>query len=455
MKTLWSQSGAADPLMLAYTVGEDREWDRELLRWDVLGSLGHIDGLRASKLLTVTDHRRLRVGLRKALAAVDRGRLVIGREDEDAHSAVEGWLTRRLGAAGERVHTGRSRNDQVATDLRLYLKHQLLLIHDQGTRLARALMDFAGRHQKSLWPGYTHTRRAMPSSAGLWAAALAEGLLDSLSAIGPVWALVDRCPLGSAAGYGVPLPLKREVAAKALGFSEVEHAVGAVQNGRGKIEAAALFWCVQLGHELAKLSSDVILYSGEEFGLLELPAAFATGSSIMPQKRNPDVFELTRARVATVEGALATTLALRSKLTSGYHRDFQLLKEPLISGLTHTGAMLAMMTVVVPALGVNRARGLAALGGGTLATDEVMRRVEQGVPFRQAYRDVAAALTRGEAFPSPSPAQLLARRRSTGGVGNLDLGDVKRRLSAEERTGRLERGRFDRAMAKLSGRRRG
>ena len=453
MKTLWSSSGAAHPLMLAYTVGEDREWDRELLRWDVLGSLGHIEGLRASTLLTVTDHRRLRAGLRAALTAVERGRLVIGAHHEDAHSAVEGWLTRRLGAAGERVHTGRSRNDQVATDLRLYLKDQLLRIHDQGTRLARVLLEFAGRHQKSLWPGYTHTRRAMPSSAGLWAAALAEGLLDSLAAIGSVWAIVDRSPLGSAAGYGVPLPLKREVAARALGFGEIEHAVGAVQNGRGKLEAAALFWCVQLGHDLAKLASDVILYSGEEYGLLELPAAFATGSSIMPHKRNPDVFELTRARVATVEGALATTLALRSKLTSGYHRDFQLMKEPLISGLTHTGAMLAMMTVVVPALEVNKARGQAGLAGGALATDEVMRRVELGVPFRRAYREVAAALKRGESFAAPRPAALLARRRSTGGVGNLDLGDARRRLAAEERTGRLERRRFDRAMSRLAGRR--
>ena len=453
MKTLWSSSGAAHPLMLAYTVGEDREWDRELLRWDVLGSLGHIEGLRASTLLTVTDHRRLRAGLRAALTAVERGRLVIGAQHEDAHSAVEGWLTRRLGAAGERVHTGRSRNDQVATDLRLYLKDHLLRIHDQGTRLARVLLEFAGRHQKSLWPGYTHTRRAMPSSAGLWAAALAEGLLDSLAAIGSVWAIVDRSPLGSAAGYGVPLPLKREVAARALGFGEIEHAVGAVQNGRGKLEAAALFWCVQLGHDLAKLASDVILYSGEEYGLLELPAAFATGSSIMPHKRNPDVFELTRARVATVEGALATTLALRSKLTSGYHRDFQLMKEPLISGLTHTGAMLAMMTVVVPALEVNKARGLAGLAGGALATDEVMRRVELGVPFRRAYREVAAALKRGESFAAPRPAALLARRLSTGGVGNLDLGDARRRLAAEERTGRLERRRFDRAMSRLAGRR--
>jgi argininosuccinate lyase len=378
--------------------------------------------------------------------------LTIGPQHEDAHSAVEGWLTRRLGAAGERVHTGRSRNDQVATDVRLYLKDQLLRIHDQGTRLARALLDFAGRHRTALWPGYTHTRRAMPSSAGLWAAALAEGLLDSLNAIGPVWAAADRSPLGSAAGYGVPLPLRREVAARALGFAEVEHAVGAVQNGRGKLEAAALFWCVQIGHELSRLASDVILYSGEEFGLLELPAAFATGSSIMPHKRNPDVFELTRARVATVEGALATTLGIRAKLTSGYHRDFQLFKEPLIAGLTHTGAMLAMMTIVVPVLGVRKERGLAALEGGASTTDEVMRRVEQGVPFRQAYREVAAALKRGEVFPRPAPAELIRRRRSTGGLGNLDLPEIKRRLGAEERTGRLERGRFDRAMARLAGR---
>ena len=453
MKTLWSQTGAANAAMLAYTVGDDREWDRTLLRWDVLGSLGHIEGLLAARLLTGRDHARLRAALRTALRAVDRGRLSIGIEHEDAHSAVEAWLTRRLGAAGERVHTGRSRNDQVAVDIRLYLKDRLLSIEEAAADLVEVLLDFAAANRTALWPGYTHARRAMPASAGFWAAALAEGLLDTAEAVTSVWDQVDRSPLGSAAGYGVPLPLPRERVARALGFGRAEHALGAVQNGRGKLEAGVLFWCVQLGHDLSRLASDVIVLSGEEFGLLELPVELATGSSIMPHKRNPDVFELTRARVAALEGDLAQTLAIRAKLTSGYHRDFQLLKAPLFSGLDRTLAMLRMMTIAVPALTVRRDRGLAALAGGALATDEVMRRVEQGTPFRRAYREVAAALERGERFPTPTRAELLARRQSTGGIGNLDLRAPRARLSAVRRRCRLERKAFERAMARLAGRR--
>lgn len=451
MKTLWSGRGT-DPRTLRFTVGDDPVWDRHLLRWDVLGSLGHVEALRASKLLSVADHRRLRAALRSALVAVDRGRLVIGPEHEDAHSAIEAWLVRRIGSVGERVHTGRSRNDQVAVGLRLVLKDQLLDVHQQATRLAKVLLAFASRHRGVVWPGYTHTRRAMPSSAGLWAAAFAEGILDSVEMLGALWAHVDRSPLGSAAGYGVPLPLDREAAANALGFAGVEHAIGSVQNGRGKLEAGALFWCVQLCHELSKLASDAILFSGEEFGLIELPAAFATGSSIMPHKRNPDVFELVRGRVALVESDLDATLRLRAKLTSGYHRDFQLLKAPLISGLARTGSLLSMMTVVIPVLGVNAERGRAGLDGGALTTDEVMRRVERGTPFRQAYREVSAALKGGETFPAPSNRALLNRRQSTGGIGNLDLGEPTRRLRVAERWRTRVSARFMRAMMKLAGR---
>ncbi len=437
--------------MLAYTVGNDRTTDTHLLPWDVLGSLGHIEGLRASGLITGADHRKLRAGLRAAFRAVHAKRLVIGPEHEDAHSAVELWLTRRVGSAGERLHTGRSRNDQVATDIRLFLKDNLVALQVSALGTVAALLLFAELNRDALWPGYTHTRRAMPSSAGLWAAAFAEGLLDTVEALPSLWTRVDRSPLGSAAGYGVPLPLDREATAKALGFAGIEHNVATVQNGRGKLEADALFWCVQLGHELSRLSSDVILYSGEEYGLLTLPARLATGSSIMPHKRNPDLFELTRARVAALEGDLATTLALRGKLGSGYHRDFQLLKEPLFRGIESTQHMLAVMAAAIPQLEVNRARGLEALGGGALATDEVMRRVESGTPFRRAYREVAAALKRGATFPAPSKSRLIARRRSTGGLGRLELNTIWRRFEQARRWSEREMGRFHGAMDRLLG----
>ena len=452
--TLWSQAGTPDAMMMAYTVGDDRTWDTRLLPWDVLGSLGHVEGLRASGMLSVRDHARLRSGLRQALAAVRSGRLVIGPEHEDAHSAVENWLTRRLGAAGARVHTGRSRNDQVTVDLRLYLKDVLLGLHGQVLDLSDALLAFAARHRRALWPGYTHQRRAMPSSAGLWAAGFAEGLLTSAEALPSLWIRVDRSPLGSAAGYGVPLPLKREAVMRALGFSALDQVVTVVQNSRGKLEAAVLAWCVDLGHDLGRLASDVILLSAEEFGFLVLPPDLATGSSIMPHKRNPDLFELTRARAAAVEGDLAATLHLKGKLAGGYHRDFQLLKEPLFRGLDRTGEMVAMLVHALPRVGVDEVKGRAALRGDALATDEVMRRVEDGVPFRQAYRAVAEELKQGVIFTTPTVADLVRRRRETGNLGNIGVAALRRRVRAGRQWNRRERARFDRAMRRLGGRQR-
>lgn len=455
-RTLWSPPGRnVDELMLTYTVGDDRHWDARLLLWDVLGSLGHIEELKASKLLSPAEYRRLRTGLRAGLAAVQHGELKIGAQHEDAHSAVEDWLTRRLGKTGERLHTGRSRNDQIACDLRLYLKAALLDVHDAATGLVAALTDFARQNSDALWPGYTHQRRAMPSSAGLWAAAFAEGLLDTLESLPALWVRVDRCPLGSAAGYGVPLPLKRAAAARALGFAAPEHNVALVQNARGKLEAAVLAWCAELGHEAGKLAADAVAYSGEEYGLLMLPSELATGSSLMPHKRNPDLFELTRARAAALDADLVTVMQLKSKLGSGYHRDFQLLKEPLFKGLDRTREMLAMLTSAVPRLEVNRARAAAALAGDPLVTDEVLRRVEAGEPFRAAYRAVAAEHKRGVKFPVPSTATLVARRRSVGGIGALGLPAVRARLRARRSWGGGARRRFAGALARLAGTRSG
>ena len=451
-RTLWSPGAEPDAAMLAYTIGDDPVWDARLLRWDVLGSLGHAEGLRAARLLGETEYRRLRTGLRAALRAVDAGRLGIREDHEDAHTAVETWLTQRSRDAGERLHTGRSRNDQVAVDLRLFLKDALLSLHGSGLTLIEALLDFGTRHRSVLWPGYTHQRRAMPSSVALWAGALAEGLLDTLEELPALWQRLDRCPLGSAAGYGVPLPLKREVTARALGFGGLDRNVATVQNGRGKLEAAVLGWCGQLAHELSRLAVDAILYSAEEFGYLILPAELATGSSIMPHKRNPDLFELTRARAAALDGDLVSLLLLKGKLGTGYHRDFQLLKEPLFRGLDRTAQMLAMLATAVPLLAVNRERCKDALAGGALATDEVMRRVEEEVPFRRAYREVAAAIRRGETFEPPSGSAIVARRRSTGGLGNVGLLEAGRRVRAARRWQRAERRRFDAAMRRLAGR---
>jgi argininosuccinate lyase len=291
----------------------------------------------------------------------------------------------------------------------------------------------------------------MPSSAGLWAGALAEGILDTIEALPAVWAQVDRSPLGSAAGYGVPLPLKRQVTARALGFASLDVNVAAVQGGRGKLEAAVLFWCTQLGHDVARLAQDTILFAGEEFGFLVLPATLATGSSIMPHKRNPDLFELTRGRAAALEGDLIAVLQIKGKLSGGYHRDFQLLKEPLMRGLERTGGMLQAMSLAVPLLEVDAERCRNALQGGALATDEVMRRVEDGQPFRKAYRHVASELKDGRRFDHLSSERILSRRRSPGNLGNLGLPELKVRMRKARTWGARERRRFDSALGRLAG----
>ncbi|MEO6067612.1 MAG: lyase family protein [Gemmatimonadales bacterium] len=447
---LWGTGAPVDAQMLAYTVADDREVDARLIRWDILGSLGHLQGLP----IRVGEQREWTRALRAALASHAAGRLTIGAEHEDVHSAVEFWLTRRFGGVGLGVHAGRSRNDQVATDLRLYLRDALLTLHGMALESADALVRFAARHRTVVWPGYTHQRRAMPSSAALWALAHAEGLLDSAESLDALYRRVDRSPLGSAAGYGTPLRYDRKAVARALGFGGLDASVTAVQNGRGKLEAAVLFWCAQLGHDLAKLSSDVILFSAEEFGWIVIPAELATGSSIMPHKQNPDLFELTRARSAQVEGALAEVMALGRGLSSGYHRDFQFLKAPLFRGLDRTTEMLGMMTAAIPRLLVDRVRGARALSGDVLATDEVFRRTAAGIPFRTAYRAVAAEVKKGATLPSLTPAEILAARKVVGGMGNLALGPARSRIRSARRWNAAARRRWAGALARLAGGRR-
>jgi len=448
-ETLWSPGASPDEQMLAYTVGDDREIDRVLLRWDVIGSLGHLESLRGGEIITGREYARMRRALRAAVTAVDAGELTIDSMHEDAHSAVEFWLTRHHGDVGTRLHAGRSRNDQVTLDLRLYLRHELLAVHVGLGALVDALLRLATNHRRVIWPGYTHQRIAMPSSAGAWAAGYAEQLLDTMESFAGLWPRLDRSPLGSAAGYGAPLPLDREAAAKALGFGGVDQVVTAVQNSRGQLEAAALFWCLDGAHALAKLSADVILYSSDEFGWLTLPPALSTGSSIMPQKRNPDLFELTRARAAALEGDFHTVMALKGGLPGGYHRDFQLLKAPTLRGLTRMREMLGMLTTAVPALGVDTKRAAAALRPEVFATDEAMRRVREGQPFREAYRAVAAEIKRGGEMPRLSAREVLEHRQGTGGLGNLGLPALRARLRTAQRSVTTRLRRIDNALDRL------
>lgn len=447
-KTLWGDGSGIDPVVAAYTAGDDRAWDARLLRWDILGTLGHVEGLRASGLLTAREHARLARALRVALREADARRFTLGPDDEDCHTALERRLTERLGTLGEKVHTGRSRNDQVLAAIRLHTKEALFRIEAGTLDAADALVGFARLHRSVLLPGYTHQRRAMPSTVALWAAGFASGLLDGLVPLEAALVLVDRSPLGSAAGFGVPIPLDRARTARALGFAEAHVPVTAVQPSRGRVEAIVLAALWGIAHELGKLSWDVILFSSEEFGYLRLPENLATGSSIMPHKRNPDLFELTRAREGAVAGFLGQAIAIAGKLPGGYHRDLQLLKAPLFLGLDTVEAMAARIASAVPLLEVDRTRCRAAVSGDVLATDAAYDLVLGGTPFRNAYRVIAARVKRGEPIPAPPRGRVLASRKDAG------LGPLARAIAKRRRALAGRRRRHDAALARLAGGRR-
>ncbi len=415
--SLWGDGSGLDEAMAAYTAGDDRRWDQRLLRWDIVGTMGHIEGLAGAGLLTTEEHDALAAELGHTLIAADAGLFRVTEDDEDAHTALEHHLVARLGELGEKVHTGRSRNDQVMAALRLYLKSELTKIETALITTAESLIAFGNRHAGVVMPGFTHTRRAMPSSVGLWAAGYAEVLLDNLGLLDAVYGLADRGPLGSAAGYGVPLPLDRQGVSDSLGFASPQLAVTSVQLSRGKLEATVLCALWAVARDLAALAWDVVLFSADEYGYFVLPTELATGSSIMPQKKNPDVFELTRGRAGVVAGLATQAMAVAGSLPGGYHRDMQLTKGPMMEGIDTVHAMLVMIADAVPRLGIDAQACAAAVGGDLLATDEVYRRVRNGVPFRTAYRQVAAEIKEGGEMPSLDTDAILEARTHLGGAG--------------------------------------
>jgi argininosuccinate lyase len=345
---------------------------------------------------------------------------------EDCHTAIEADLTRTLGAVGQRIHLGRSRNDQVILAFRLYLRDALLRLGIQVSDLAAAFVAFARTHQTVPLPGYTHLRRAMPSTFGMWAAAFAEGLLEELEALQSVYQRLDRCPLGSAAGFGVPLPIDRELTAKLLGFSKVQRSPIDVQNSRGRHEVAMLQWAASAGGVLEKFLWDVSFYSTEEFGFLKLPDAFTTGSSIMPQKKNPDVVELARGRCRELRGTAGLAEQIASGLPSSYHRDLQLLKRPVILGLRQADELFGVLVRLVPVLKVDAEATTAASTDELYAAHQAYVYVQGGMPFREAYRKVAQQIQDGTF--APDRAALTATH--LGGAGNLGLDGLAAELAS-------------------------
>lgn len=392
MTRLWDKGAPLDDRVLRYTAGEDFALDERLVRYDVRASIAHAEMLHEQNLLSAADLDTIRNGLTALADEHARGLWRIELADEDGQTALERRLTDRIGAAGGRVHLGRSRNDQVLTALRLYLRDAVEELSGGALAVAEALERLAEREKATALPGYTHMQQAMPSSVPLWAGGFAAEIHDDAENLRHVHRRIGKSPLGSAAGYGTPgLPLDRKSTQHKLGFTVVQEPVTAVQLSRGKAEAQLLFEIALLMHDLGRLAADVLLFYTQEFGFLELPDAFTTGSSIMPQKRNPDVFELIRGRSATAQACLAEALGLCAKLPSGYQRDLQLLKLPLFRGID---LALQTLDLLPAALDAMRFRpDHIRLDPAIHAAEEANRLVvTEGIPFREAYRRVAAKL---------------------------------------------------------------
>jgi argininosuccinate lyase len=390
MTLLWNKGDPLDERVLEFTAGEDHALDDRLVAHDIEASIAHAEALHACGLLTAADRDAIRDALREIGAAHARGEWRVTLELEDGQTALETQLSARLGATGGRLHAGRSRNDQVLAALRLYLRDAAEELARGAERAALALDRLAERQGAIALPGYTHMQQAMPSSVALWAGGFAAEIRDDAAGLRRCLPRIDRNPLGSAAGYGTPnLPIDRDLTRAALGFATNHEPVTAVQLSRGKAEAAVAFEVALLMQDLGRLAADVLLFYTREFGFVTLPESFTTGSSIMPQKRNPDVFELVRARTATAQACLAEVLAITAKLPSGYQRDLQLVKAPLFRVIDVCLASLAIMAAGVDGLRFvpERIRMEADIEAAAEANALV---VAEGIPFREAYRRIAA-----------------------------------------------------------------
>ncbi|MBU0641206.1 MAG: argininosuccinate lyase [Planctomycetes bacterium] len=392
---LWETGAALDELVHRFTVGDDPTWDGHLVHWDCLGSAAHARTLARAELLSQAELDALLAGLADIDRRARAGDFAIPEALEDCHTAIEAALTKRCGQAGAKIHAGRSRNDQVATAMRLFMRHHALRWLDLLDAFVAAVTGRIRCDGHIAMPGYTHLRPAMPSRVGQWLHAIAEAGLEQMRAACDLLERLDACPLGTGAGFGVPLPLDRAHSAELLGFSRVQRSALDVQNSRGRLEKYFVRAAVDVAAVLEKMSCDLILFTAAEFGFFGLPEAMTTGSSIMPQKKNPDVLELLRGRSARLRARLFELEWVTGKLPSSYHRDLQLTKEPTIRIALELPELLEVATRVAAGFTINAERLAAAMGPELYATHAALELVQRGVPFREAYRRVAEEIKAG------------------------------------------------------------
>jgi argininosuccinate lyase len=432
MNALWSKEWTdTDAEVLAFTIGDDAVLDNRLIPYDIVGTLAHARGLEKIGLLAAKEHDAIRGKLADLYEAWKAGRFHLKPGDEDMHSALERELTAALGDLGKRIHTGRSRNDQVLTALRLFMKESLLTGMKALSDLAGTACREGQQHLGVMMPGYTHLQRAMPATVGFWYASFAESFADTLDSGRALFDRIDRSPLGAAAGFGAPLPLDRELTAKAMGFSRVHINAAAVQNSRGRYEAALANWLVDVGLDVEKLSFDLLLFSSREFGFVRLPGQFTTGSSIMPQKQNPDIIELLRAAPAVQRACRDEIEHLIAKLPSNYHRDFQSTKGPLLRAVEKGRLMMVIANKLMSNLKWNSARLRAACTEELFATHRAVALAREGIPFREAYGLAAKELREGKTADwVTADNDVLKSLGHLGAPGNPGLKEAAARIDA-------------------------
>ena len=411
---LWEKNVQVDHEVDIFTVGKDRELDLYLAKYDVLGSMAHITMLESIGLLTKEELNVLLAELRNIYAVADRGEFIIEEGIEDVHSQVELMLTRRLGDMGKKIHSGRSRNDQVLLDLKLFTRSQIQELVELVSGLFDVLISQSNRYKDVLLPGYTHLQVAMPSSFGLWFGAYAESLVDDLQLMQAAYRICNRNPLGSAAGYGSSFPLNRQMTTDLLGFDSLDYNVVYAQMGRGKMERTVAFAMAGIAATLSKLAFDACMFNSQNFGFIKLPDQFTTGSSIMPHKKNPDVFELTRAKCNKLQGLPQQIILISNNLPSGYFRDLQIIKEVFLPAFDELKDCLRMVTHMMREVKVNEHILDDDKYSLLFSVEEVNRRVLAGMPFRDAYKQVGLDIEAGKFVPSKS-----VNHTHEGSIGNL------------------------------------
>ncbi len=420
---LWDKGFSTDKKIDHFTVGNDRELDLQLAKYDVIASKGHAKMLGKIGLLTDKETEDLVTELDKIGVSIEKGEFTIEDSFEDMHSKIEYILTERLGDTGKKIHTARSRNDQVLVAMHLYLKEELSEIKSLTKSLFDLLLDKAEEYKEVMLPGYTHLQIAMPSSFGLWFSAYAESLIDDLYFIDAAYKVADQNPLGSAAGYGSSFPIDRSFTTKEMGFETLKYNVVAAQMGRGKVEKATAFGMASIAATLSKMAMDICLYMSQNFNFISFPDELTTGSSIMPHKKNPDVFELVRGKCNKLQSIPNQLTLVINNLPSGYHRDLQLVKEIIVPAIQDMKACLEILTFSLEEIQVNKNILEDDKYDYLFSVDTLNELVQNGMPFRDAYKQMGQEINSGNFTPKRD-----IEHTHEGSLGNLCLKEIKQKM---------------------------